>query len=113
MIKTVIIKQAKTLGQIVTIVTICLIIGCTVHDSEKNIGFLRSRRIEFSREFAPSDGMIIGAETSARKEICLNGKWDFRDPYYKYYSKSDLVNGEHQIIVEVIRGAASPGPYEQ
>jgi len=39
-------------------------------------------RIEFSGEFAPSDGFVRGPEQGIRQELCLNGYWEFQ-PVYK------------------------------
>ena len=41
-----------------------------------------SGRIEFSGEFAPSEGFVRGPEQGIRQELCLNGYWDFQ-PVYK------------------------------
>jgi beta-galactosidase len=41
-----------------------------------------SGRIEFSGEFAPSEGFVRGPEIGIREELCLNGYWDFQ-PVYK------------------------------
>ena len=35
-------------------------------------------RVEFTRPFAPSDGMVAELEKPLRDEICLNGSWQFQ-----------------------------------
>jgi hypothetical protein len=40
-------------------------------------------------------------------------KRDFRDPRFPYYSKSGLLNGAHEVTVEVVEGWVSVGPYQQ
>ena len=40
-----------------------------------------SGRVEFSGEFAPSDGFVRGPEIGIRQELCLNGYWDFQPVY--------------------------------
>lgn len=49
--------------------------------------------IEFKGEFAPSEGLIKGPEAETRKEICLNGKWDFQPVYVPYNHKKTLPYG--------------------
>src|ERR1700761_8256297 len=46
-----------------------------------------AQRTEFSREFAPSEGFVRGPEKETRKELCLNGKWDFQPIYGPYNQK--------------------------
>jgi hypothetical protein len=41
-------------------------------------------RKTYSGEFAPSEGVVKGPETQTRKEISLNGKWDFQPIYGPY-----------------------------
>ena len=56
-----------------------------------------------------------------KAKIYIDGKFDkivdyksnFRDPHGRYYSKSGLPNGEHEVMVEVIEGWVAVGPYEQ
>lgn len=35
-------------------------------------------QVEFAREFAPHEGMVKSPEASFRKELCLNGSWEFQ-----------------------------------
>ena len=35
-------------------------------------------RLEFTRPFAPSEGMVSEVEKPLRDEICLNGSWQFQ-----------------------------------
>jgi hypothetical protein len=53
--------------------------------------------------------------------IYIDGKFDqtvdyykeLRNPHMRYYSKSGLKNGEHEVVVEVVKGWVSIGPYDQ
>ncbi|HTH83495.1 MAG TPA: glycoside hydrolase family 2 TIM barrel-domain containing protein [Mucilaginibacter sp.] len=46
-----------------------------------------AQRVEFSREFAPTEGFVKGPEKETRQELCLNGKWDFEPIYGPYNQK--------------------------
>jgi hypothetical protein len=46
-----------------------------------------AQKVEFTREFAPSEGFIKGPEKETRQELCLNGKWDFQPIYGPYNQK--------------------------
>ena len=35
-------------------------------------------KVEFTRAFAPSDGMVAEVEKPLRDEMCLNGSWQFQ-----------------------------------
>jgi hypothetical protein len=56
-----------------------------------------------------------------KAKIYIDGKFDqevdykskLRDPHNRYYSKGGLINGEHEVKVEVVEGWVSIGPYEQ
>jgi hypothetical protein len=61
--------------------------GCIGLKTEKIGQFSADHRVEFSREFAPSEGMVKGPEKKYRQEICLNGKWDFQPVYGPYNEK--------------------------
>ncbi|GHT79052.1 beta-galactosidase [Bacteroidia bacterium] len=38
----------------------------------------QTNRLEYKETFAPSEGYVSKVEKPARKEICLNGRWDFQ-----------------------------------
>ncbi|GHT46613.1 beta-galactosidase [Bacteroidia bacterium] len=40
--------------------------------------FAQNDRLEYKETFAPSEGYISKVEKPLRKEICLNGRWDFQ-----------------------------------
>jgi beta-galactosidase len=77
-------RLVKTMVIIISLILMILNFACVGHKPQNDKSSSKSGRIEFSREFAPSDGMVKGAETETRKEICLNGKWDFQPVYEPY-----------------------------
>jgi hypothetical protein len=68
-------------------------LACTGHKTTGNRTTLSTGRIEFKREFAPSEGLVKGPEAGFRKEICLNGKWDFQPVYGPYDQKKTIPYG--------------------
>jgi hypothetical protein len=87
------IKKVRKIKKMVTtllmsLVVLFLIYSCAGNRAGKDKGSSSTAgRIDFGREFAPSDGMVKGAEKEVRKEICLNGKWDFQ-PVYEPYNQA-------------------------
>ncbi len=69
---------------ILPLLTLLLIFGFTgpKHTSKK--AQPAPGRVEFTREFAPSEGFVKGPEKETRQELCLNGKWDFQPIYGPY-----------------------------
>ena len=81
------VKLNKVAGIILLLTSSVLLWGCADIKSENNKSSSTVKRVEFSREFSPSDGMVKGPETETRQQICLNGKWDFQPIYGPYNEK--------------------------
>jgi hypothetical protein len=75
---------ARLTMHLAALVLICSFSGFTDPKPAKTTKAVTPGRINFPREFAPSEGFVKGPEKETRKEICLNGKWDFQPIYGPY-----------------------------
>lgn len=64
--------------------SLILILGFTGPKPKQAVKSPAKGRVEFNREFAPTEGFVKGPEKDTRAEICLNGKWDFQPIYGPY-----------------------------
>jgi hypothetical protein len=78
---------------LIALIAMTIVYGCTGRKAVNNGKPADSKRVEFSREFAPSDGLVRGPETAVRNEICLNGRWDFQPVYGPYDNKKTTPYG--------------------
>jgi Glycosyl hydrolases family 2, sugar binding domain/Glycosyl hydrolases family 2/Glycosyl hydrolases family 2, TIM barrel domain len=87
MIRKKTIKLINATGVAVAMVSSAFFLGCADLKSGNNGQSSNGGRVEFSREFSPSEGMVKGPETETRQELCLNGRWDFQPIYGPYDEK--------------------------
>src|ERR1700744_1184664 len=83
-------KRPLTLNKLVKLTSSCFalvsIFGFTGPASTQK-KHAPAQRVEFSREFAPTEVFVRGPEKETRQELCLNGKWDFEPIYGPYNQK--------------------------